>query len=82
MSHRNRGIDFDRYGGRKFIMAFWGINAGFILALCQRLTAEFTTIASVCVGAFAVGDAVISSKAIEKGVAKQYGKVPTPEEGA
>ena len=79
---RRRGIRFAAYGGRKFVMAFWGLNAAFILALVGKLTGEFTTIASICVGAFAIGDTVISHKAIDKGVAKEYGHAATAGDGA
>lgn len=75
---RWRGIPFAKFGGRKMVMAGTGMTMAFILALVGKLTGEFTTIASICVGAFAIGDTVVTHKAIAEGVSKDYGQVPQP----
>ena len=64
---KRRGF-FDRMGGRKFLMAAAALVMAFVLALMKALTGEFTIIAGICVGAFTAGDAIVTHKAIDKGV--------------
>jgi uncharacterized membrane protein YjjB (DUF3815 family) len=45
-------------GWRKWSIAMVALSMGFSLALLGLLTADFATIASICVGAFAAGNAM------------------------
>ena len=44
-------------GYRKFTVVMVAMASAFVLALLARLTAEYATIVSVCVGAFAYANA-------------------------
>lgn len=69
------GIPFAKLGGRKFVMAFWGMNVCFAAEMTGHLTENLVKVVVVCVGAFAAGDTFITRKALDEGVAKGYGKV-------
>ena len=45
-------------GGRKFVVVVLALVFSFILALLQRLTADWALVISVCVGAFLGAHAV------------------------
>lgn len=64
---KHRGL-LDRMGGRKFLVVQQALWLTFWLALAGHLTAEWTGVAAICVGAFAAADAFVTGKAISKGV--------------
>lgn len=53
-------------GWRKFIVVTLAMVLSFILALLMKLTAEFSTVISVCVGAFVAGNAVEYAKPMKR----------------
>ena len=56
----------DRLGGRKFVLSAMVSVMAFVLALKARLVAEFVTVATVAVGAFAASNAFITGKGTER----------------
>lgn len=56
-------------GYRKFAVVMAALLFAFILALCKSLTAEFATIASVCVGAYQLAHAVADHAYAKNGAA-------------
>lgn len=58
-------------GNRKFLMAATALVMGFLLALLDKLSADFATIASVCVGAYSLANAYTTGR----------GGEPTPTSG-
>ena len=61
----SRGL-LDRLGGRKFVLSAMVSVMAFVLALKARLVAEFVTVATVAVGAFAASNAFITGKGTER----------------
>lgn len=47
-----------RFGGRKFLVVLLALTMSFTLALAHRLTADFATVVSICVGSFMAAHAV------------------------
>jgi hypothetical protein len=56
-------------GGRKYTLALLALCMGFVLALFGKLTPEFTGIATVVVGAFALSNAAIDRAHAKNGAA-------------
>lgn len=56
----------DRLGGRKFVLSAMVSVMAFVLALKAKLVAEFVTVATVAVGAFAASNAFITGKGTER----------------
>jgi hypothetical protein len=48
--------------GRKFIVGMSALAGAFVLALVNKLTAEYATVASIVVGSFSAADAYITGK--------------------
>lgn len=56
----------ERLGGRKFVLSAMVSIMAFVLAMKARLVAEFVTVATVAVGAFAASNAFITGKGTER----------------
>ena len=56
----------ERLGGRKFVLSAMVSIMAFVLALRAKLVAEFVTVATVAVGAFAASNAFITGKGTER----------------
>lgn len=46
-----------RPGWRKFTLSFIGIIAAFVLAFAEKLTGDFVTIVTICVGTYNAANA-------------------------
>lgn len=56
----------ERLGGRKFVLSSATVLLAFILAMRAKLVAEFVTVATVAVGAFAASNAFVTGKGTER----------------
>lgn len=68
-------MPFAKLGGRKFVVAIWLSSLATLLALLEKFTPEMATLFSVIYAGFSYADSKISTKAVEMGVHKDYGKV-------
>jgi hypothetical protein len=48
--------------GRKFLVGMYALTGAFVLALLNKLTSEYATVASIVVGSFSAADAYITGK--------------------